>query len=235
MRTAAGAPARPTVEQGAPHRLVPYRHVLHQHRAALRTALVLVGVAAASAAGSLLWSAPGRADRGWGFAFAEAVRLALPLLGGALVAGPMVADELASGTYKTAWTQSVTPARWLLAKTAVAAGVLLALLVPLSVLLWRVRVAGAGADEPVVAVSSLAHALFTVASGALAGLLVRRAVPAMGLTLVVAVCALLGGGVWPSSTWHDQLYRTLFLLAGAAVAAGVAFLLLRRVPQGVGS
>lgn len=225
-----------TAVGGAPYRAPrprPYRHVLHQHRAALRTAVTLAAVAAALAAGALLRSAPGAADLGWAFAVADAIRLGLPLFAGALVAGPMTAEELASGTYKLAWTQSVTPARWLRAKLGVAAGVLLAVLMPLSALLWWVRAeGGSGPDQPAFAPTTVAYALFAVALGALVGLLVRRTTAAMVLTAALLVLTLLVLQSQPRESFGAQLILVVPLLTGAVVAAAGVAVLLRRACEG---
>lgn len=45
--------------------------------------------------------------------------LVIPILIGAFVAGPVIAREMESGTHKLAWTQSMSPARWLLSKLTV--------------------------------------------------------------------------------------------------------------------
>ncbi|MGW7412627.1 hypothetical protein [Streptomyces sp. NPDC054863] len=211
-------------------RFVPYRHVLHQHRAALRLAVVLTGLAVVLVVGALVWAGPGAADRSWAFTTADAVRIALPLLGGVLVAGPMVADELASGTYKMAWTQSVTPARWLTAKLAVAAGALLGLTVPLSALLWWVRAEGAGAFEPALATAPPALTLFAVAVGGASGLVVRHTTGAMTAAALVLALALVVLRSQPQGTWGDQLTLTVPLLGCAVVAVALAFLLLRTPP-----
>ncbi|MFI0983429.1 hypothetical protein ACH4SP_41275 [Streptomyces sp. NPDC021093] len=225
--TASGA-----VPGGAPRRFVPYRHVLHQHRAALRVAVILTVLVTVLAVGALVWSGPQQADHSWAFTAAEAMRIALPPLGGVLVAGPMVADELVSGTYKMAWTQSVTPARWLTAKLVVAAGVLLGLTVPLSVLLWWVGAEGTRAGEPVFATAPYAYALLAVAVGALAGLLVRHTSGAMTVTALALAFTLVLMRSQPTSTLRDQLTLTVPLLVCSVMAVAVAFLLLRRISRG---
>ena len=47
--------------------------------------------------------------------------MALPVLLSGFVAGPLIARELETGTFKLSWTQSVSPARWLAARLAVPA------------------------------------------------------------------------------------------------------------------
>lgn len=120
----------------------------------------------------------------------------LPGVLGVFVAGPVVARELESGTYKLAWTQSVTPARWFASKLLpVAVPVLL--LVPLLTAV-RAWVSSSLPDSnlyppPVwyesttylsLGTAPLAYALLGIAVGALAGMLVARTVPAMSLALL---------------------------------------------------
>ncbi|MFD8736786.1 hypothetical protein ACFV06_17980 [Streptomyces sp. NPDC059618] len=103
--------------------------------------------------------------------------------------------ELESGTARLEWTQSVTPARWLATRLAVPA-VPLAAGTALMVLLagWT---RGAGNGEPAggwfntnVFVSTgpaaVAYALAGLALGALAGLVLRRALPAAAAALAAA-------------------------------------------------
>ncbi|MBT2387461.1 translation initiation factor IF-2 [Streptomyces sp. ISL-11] len=119
----------------------------------------------------------------------------LPLLIGVFVAGPVVARELESGTYRVAWTQSVSPAHWLLAKLALPAAAALAGVSALSALYtwtWRsVSGVDSGSLLPgqlwydsfdALGAAPVASSLFAVALGALAGLLIRRALTAVTVT-----------------------------------------------------
>lgn len=56
-----------------------------------------------------------RTARSW----VELLLVLLPAVYGAFMAGPAIGRELESGTHRLAWTQSVSPARWLTAKLAV--------------------------------------------------------------------------------------------------------------------
>ncbi|MFF0477313.1 hypothetical protein [Streptomyces sp. NPDC004284] len=141
--------------------------------------------------------------------------LVLPALLGAFVAGPMLAREMESGTYKLAWTQSVSPARWLAAKVAVPVALTLTV-VPLLSLVFHWSWSTGPADdfptywyEPTVFVSfgivPVAHALLGLALGTAVGILVRRTVVAMGLAAVVigaalAVLSRLREDLWPVQT-----------------------------------
>ncbi|MFJ2739427.1 hypothetical protein ACIO3O_07140 [Streptomyces sp. NPDC087440] len=203
----------------APRAAVPYRHVLHQHRAALITALVLAGTAAVLSAGGRMWSA----DGGWGLTAGKAVAGLLPLFGGVQMAGPMVAEELESGTYKMAWTQGVTPLRWLAAKAVVALGLLVGLEVALG---WVNGTPLSFAPVP------LAYVLLAVAFGTMVGLLVRRTTRATVVTGLALGVLMLAGQSQPHDTLGAQLTLALPLLAGTAVAAAAACLLLHRASQG---
>ncbi|MCC3774591.1 hypothetical protein [Streptomyces sp. UNOB3_S3] len=117
----------------------------------------------------------------------------LPTLTGLFVAGPMVARELENGTHRLVWAQSVTPLRWLVAKLAVPVVAVLAGVSALAaVYTWTWRAAPAALlpgqrwdhSFDMIGPAPVAGALLATALGALAGLLVKRTVPAMGAALV---------------------------------------------------
>ncbi|GHF46133.1 hypothetical protein GCM10010218_29210 [Streptomyces mashuensis] len=119
----------------------------------------------------------------------------LPLLAGLFVAGPMVARELETGTYRMAWTQAVSPARWLAAKLAVPVVAVLggvSLLTAARTWAWSVVPASLLPGErwhsvfDTIGPLPVARCLLAVAAGALVGLLVRRTVGAMAVTLVAS-------------------------------------------------
>jgi hypothetical protein len=126
--------------------------------------------------------------------WAAAVRglAVLPALVGLFVGAPLLARELEHGTHRFAWTQSITRGRWLLAKTSLLAVATIAgaLLTSAIVMWWRSpfdtlqgRMGPSGFDIEGIVVP--AYALYALALGVLAGLLLRRTVAAMTLTLVV--------------------------------------------------
>ncbi|MFF4162789.1 hypothetical protein [Streptomyces sp. NPDC001741] len=133
------------------------------------------------------------------FNLAGLVLRVLPVIVSAFVAGPMIARELESGTFKFSWTQSVSPARWLAAKLAVPAALLLAgVSVLTAVLTWARSYADTPYpvqwhDAPVFSTSGvlpLAHTFFGMCVGALAGLLIRRTLPALAVSALVTGTAL---------------------------------------------
>ncbi|MDI3388946.1 ABC transporter permease [Streptomyces sp. B-S-A8] len=133
--------------------------------------------------------------------------LLLPLLVGFFVAGPYTARELESGTHQLAWTQSVTPARWLASRLTTAAALSTGFALAAMAVFrfgsadlrgsWNMSWADRGVYEgsgPVL----VAYCLFAVAVGTLTGLLVRRTLLAASLTGLVtgAVLAVLGSVRW---------------------------------------
>ncbi|MFB7608304.1 ABC transporter permease [Streptomyces gardneri] len=132
--------------------------------------------------------------------WAATAMMVLPLLVGAFVAGPMVARELESGTYKLALTQSISPARWLGSKLLTAGAVI----VPATLALIGVYRLGWGSVAgtwsflwyaPDTYVSTgpvlVGQVLLALGLGALIGQLIRRTVTAMALTGLVTGLALL--------------------------------------------
>ena len=116
--------------------------------------------------------------------------IVLPALIGAFVGAPLVARELEQGTFRFAWTQTVTRQRWLLVKIALIALATVALAGALSgmIVWWRHPfdvVAGRIRPGPfdVEAIVVPAYALFALALGVLAGTVLRRTVAAMSVTL----------------------------------------------------
>ena len=133
----------------------------------------------------------------WGGAQITSVLLQLaPVLIGAFVGAPLLARELETGTFRFIWTQGFGRARWAAAKLTLLAVAVTAAAGAFSVLYsWYMRPFLAA---PVWQQSSLAGEIFDLkgiafaawtlaafAIGALAGLLIRRVVPAMAATLAV--------------------------------------------------
>jgi hypothetical protein len=112
----------------------------------------------------------------------------LPALLGAFWGAPLVAREFESGTFRLAWTQSVSRIRWLLSKLAVvalAAVVTEAIFTTMAT--WWARPLDHLNNVPFSVfdtrdVAPLGYGLFAVTLGVVIGLLVRRTVAAMALT-----------------------------------------------------
>jgi hypothetical protein len=117
----------------------------------------------------------------------------LPVVLGVLVGGPLLAREFEQGTHRLAWTQSITRGRWLAARLAMAAGVLVAVAaVAAALLTWwwgrfdQLGISGRAALERgglvPVATAMLAFAVATAA-----GAIIRRAVAALAAGLVAVL------------------------------------------------
>ncbi|HEY0119240.1 MAG TPA: hypothetical protein VGC04_10700 [Cellulomonas sp.] len=114
---------------------------------------------------------------------------AVPALVGMFWGVLLVAPELEAGTFRVSWTQSVSRARWLAAKVAVGA---VATVLVTGLLSWALTVWAHGLDWATGSVASsfaargvvpVGYALFAFALGVATGLLFRRVVPAMLVTL----------------------------------------------------
>ncbi len=140
------------------------------------------------------------------------VLLVVPALTGAFAGAPVLARELETGTFRYAWTQGFDRCRWALAKLALLAVVLAAAAGALSVLLsWYYRpYFGAGNQSlslheasplsgglfDLRGVAFAAWTLVAFAIGALAGMLIRRVVPAIAATLAVYAGLAVAAGMY---------------------------------------
>jgi hypothetical protein len=158
--------------------------------------------------------------------------LFLPLLLGA----PLVSREFELGTHQFAWTQSVTRRRWFAFRLGGSLATAMLAVTGLQLTLSAVRPPDeALPGSPHFLVSGArpyALAAFTVTFGALAGALVRRTVPALGATLLVAIAAigvltgvLYGTSGWAARYWPAQVVLGA-LLALVAVQAAATFRLI---------
>jgi hypothetical protein len=124
----------------------------------------------------------------------------VPALIGAFVGAPVLARELETSTFRFAWTQGFGRWRWALAKLVGLAVVLAAATAAFGALVsWYYQpefatgsqVPGLYQDSPLVTLFSLREVTFPAwtlaafAIGALAGMLIRRVVPAIVATLAV--------------------------------------------------
>jgi ABC-type transport system involved in multi-copper enzyme maturation permease subunit len=119
--------------------------------------------------------------------------LLVPCLMGVFWGGPLVARELETGTSQFAWTQSITRRHWLTAKVGWAllaaaawSGAVSALVTwwssPVNALNQQGFTPGQFDTQDIVPVG---YALFAVALGIAAGTLLRRALPALAITIGV--------------------------------------------------
>jgi ABC-type transport system involved in multi-copper enzyme maturation permease subunit len=143
---------------------------------------------------------------GWLYQAAVAVLFALPVLLGMFWGAPLVARELENGTYRMVFSQSVSRRRWLLGKLAVggAAAVLSAGLASLVLTRWSAPIDRASSRiEPLIftarGIVPIAYALLTFVIGVTVGLVLRRTLAAMAVTLLVVLVLLI---VAPTAMLH---------------------------------
>ncbi|MFK4065692.1 hypothetical protein [Streptomyces sp. NPDC029674] len=221
-------PAKPRDRRAAFTLPGAYRAVLLQHRISLWITLGLFALAAAALIADRLWVAHaadvfastdcsisnhmggcGGPVRGYLDAELQFNRnldymgmtiLVLPCLIGAFVAGPLIARDLETGTYKLAWTQSLTPGRWLAARLTLSAAVVVAgvsLLAAVQRWAWTTGPAAEYTRAPwyeraiygSVGPVAIAYALLGLAVGALSAVLLRHTLRAMSATLAVMIGA----------------------------------------------
>ncbi|MGA2829830.1 MAG: ABC transporter permease subunit [Streptosporangiaceae bacterium] len=127
----------------------------------------------------------------------------LPAVIGLFWGAPLLARELESGSFRLAWNQSVTRERWLAVKLGVLGLASMAVAGLLSLILgwWASPIdnaaglAGTGGfqsrffplDFGTRGIAPIGYAAFAFALGVLVGLMIRRTVLAMGITLAVIV------------------------------------------------
>ncbi len=132
-----------------------------------------------------------------------AIMYLAPALIGIFWGAPLIARELEAGTQRIAWSQSVTRARWTAVKLGLVglAAVATAGLLTLMISWWAGPIDHAltygGQNAPITfsrlsplvfaarGVAPLGYAAFAFALGVTAGVLLRRTLPAMAVTLVV--------------------------------------------------
>ncbi|RSM42925.1 hypothetical protein DMB66_54040 [Actinoplanes sp. ATCC 53533] len=114
----------------------------------------------------------------------------LPVLAGVFVGAPLLAREFEHGTWRLAFSQSVSRTRWLMTKLALVGTTVTVFAVAFAALFtwWRAPLAEIGgrmrATAFIIAIPSLtAAALFAFAVGVFAGALLRRTIVAMAATL----------------------------------------------------
>ncbi|HEX4256380.1 MAG TPA: ABC transporter permease [Streptosporangiaceae bacterium] len=131
----------------------------------------------------------------------------LPVVIGLFWGAPLIAREVESGSYRLAWNQTVTRERWLAVKLGVLGLTSMALAGLLSLALgwWAspidhaAAVGGSGGFQerffPTIfgarGVVPIGYAAFAFALGVLIGLLIKRTIPAMAVTLAVTAVVLI--------------------------------------------
>lgn len=117
----------------------------------------------------------------------------VPLIAGMFWAAPLVSREYENGTHRLAWTQSISPLRWISTKIVLIFAVVAAAALVLGLLAtWTLdpltsafggRYNSSWYD--VQGIVPVACILFALAVGVAASALIRRTIPAMAVTLLV--------------------------------------------------
>ncbi|MFJ3695383.1 ABC transporter permease [Streptomyces sp. NPDC090052] len=147
----------------------------------------------------------------------------IPVLAGVLLGAPLFAGDLESGTAKLVTSQSVSRLRWLITKLALPAAMLaLSTGVLTAVLTWwwdPVKGLSSGliwtAFFSVTGVTPVAYALLTFTVGAAVGMLLRRTLVSMVVTLGIVGAI---GFVW-SEVWR-KLGHTMSISTDKGVGHG---------------
>jgi len=144
--------------------------------------------------------------------------LALPALIGAFAGAPLLAREFDTGTFRYAWTQGIGRTRWTIAKLAPLAVVVTAAAAAFSLLLsWSYqpligkRFGYAQLHPLMFDVRGVAFAGWTLAAfaiGVLAGVLIRRVIPAMFATLAAWVALAFGTGLYLRGHYQAPVVTT---------------------------
>jgi voltage-gated potassium channel Kch len=125
--------------------------------------------------------------------YLSTVLVAVPVLTGMFWGAPLLARELETGTHRLAWTQGVTRARWLVVKIGLVGVASIAVSGALSLMLtlWSSHAVNLGRfAQPMFderGIAPLGDTAFAFALGLMAGVLIRRTVPAMAATLAAFI------------------------------------------------
>jgi hypothetical protein len=150
---------------------------------------------------------------------------AVPPLIGAFAGAPVLARELETGTFRYAWTQGFGRGRWALAKLMLLGAVVAAAAGAFSILFswYNQPFVAAGYVMPlstrVFDLRGVAFAAWTLAAfaiGALAGMLIRRVVPAIAATLAVYAGLAFATALWLREHYTAPLVTSNPNLPGSA-------------------
>ncbi len=152
------------------------------------------------------------------------VLLVLPALIGAFWGAPLVARELETGTFRLAWTQSVTRQRWLAVKLALGGLASMAVAGLLSLILtwWFSPIDRVQMNQltpsifGVRGITPVGYAAFAFALGVTAGVFIRRTIPAMAATIVAFTGVRLAFALWVRPYLITPLQVTSGLVMPAA-------------------
>ncbi|MFZ0668153.1 MAG: ABC transporter permease subunit, partial [Acidimicrobiales bacterium] len=143
--------------------------------------------------------------------------LVVPALIGIFFGAPLIARELETGTFRLAWTQSVTRTRWLVIKLAVVgfASMLVGGLLGLMTTWWLnpIDTANQNRFSPGAfgthGIVPFGYAAFAFALGVTAGVIFRRTLPAMAVALFGFIAARLAVSFWVRPNLGSPVHASL--------------------------
>lgn len=171
------------------------------------------------------------------------VILIAPAITGCFWGAPLIARELEAGTFRLTWNQSITRTRWLVVKLALIGVAAMAVAEAFSLIQtwWAApigKAVGLGGGSsifsedrfgwfvfPTHGITPLGYAAFGFAFGVTAGLLTRRPIPAMAITLAIFAAVQFITPLWI----RPHLFPTS--RTTAAIAAAGANVSLRANPR----
>jgi len=179
--------------------------------------------------------------------------LVAPAIVGIFWGAPLIASEFEAGTHYLVWNQSITRTRWLAVKLTLTGLAAMAVTEALSLMQawWATPISRAVARGAVASplamnqfsplvfathgITPLGYAAFAFALGVTAGVLVRRAVPAMALTLAVFALVQVAMPLWvrPQMFPPDRTVTTLSSFSSVDVPINGGTLTV--IPDGLGS
>ena len=156
--------------------------------------------------------------------------IAVPGLIGVFWGAPLVAREFETGTFRLAWTQGISRTRWLAVKLGVvgACSMIVAGLLSLMVTWWsgpfdqayQVRITLAVFHTS--GIVPVGYAAFAFALGVTAGMLIRRTLPAMAVTLVIFAALQFAVPFWVRPHLIPPVTTTSALNLGSVVEWGAS-------------
>jgi hypothetical protein len=168
----------------------------------------------------------------------------IPGIVGVFWGAPLLAREIETGTFRLAWTQSVTRTRWLVVKLLVVGGASVLVTIGFEALIawWSGPIDKVSANRFAPAMFDQrglapgAYAAFAFAIGVLLGAVIRRVLPAMAATVaaVAAVRFVVQDLIRPHFAAANHVTAPIFTDGGTALGSGV-WVVSRRVVNAAGN